>query len=256
MSRFERGRAIDSTGSARRGFLDEVAHRLREEGAVVAPYWPGWLWFRKLEVIMDEVIIMPHRWDLYTPSRLGGSELLGASNWDAVMFQIPLQLSEKLTRPEQQQEAEESDDVALVAASEATGVTVTERTWLPAKHARADGVADAAEAVLALAKVEPVETVHPSRDPDFRGVTFSVPSSALPLAVHAAASHGGSKLAGKCAFGLGNKDLDWATRTWTGHQGLGPGNKDLDTTADTFTKPLPATSFVTDHFDEDTEEAN
>eukprot|EP00854_Cymbomonas_tetramitiformis_P034011 gene34011-biopygen1931 len=87
--------------------------RLREEGAVVAPYWPGWLWFRKLEVIMDEVIIMPHRWDLYTPSRLGGSELLGASNWDAVMFQIPL--SEKLTRPEQQQEAEESDDVALVS---------------------------------------------------------------------------------------------------------------------------------------------
>ncbi|KAK3237561.1 hypothetical protein CYMTET_52376 [Cymbomonas tetramitiformis] len=41
------------------------------------------------------------------------------------------------------------------------------------------GIADTAEAVLPLAKVEPVKTVHPSPDPDFKGVTFSVPSRPL-----------------------------------------------------------------------------
>ncbi|KAK3250327.1 hypothetical protein CYMTET_40288 [Cymbomonas tetramitiformis] len=71
--------------------LDEVAHKLREEGAaatVVAPYWPGQSWFRELEALATEVVIMPRRRDLFTPSRLGGSELLGPSKWDAVMFFI------------------------------------------------------------------------------------------------------------------------------------------------------------------------
>ncbi len=71
--------------------LDEVAHKLREEGAattVVAPYWPGQSWFRELEALATEVVIMPRRRDLFTPSRLGGSELLGPSKWDAVMFYI------------------------------------------------------------------------------------------------------------------------------------------------------------------------
>ena len=72
--------------------LDEVAHKLREEGAaatVVAPYWPGQAWFRELEALSAEVVIMPRQRDLFTPSRLGGSVLLGASGWDAVMFHIP-----------------------------------------------------------------------------------------------------------------------------------------------------------------------
>ncbi|KAK3279806.1 hypothetical protein CYMTET_12326 [Cymbomonas tetramitiformis] len=62
--------------------LDEVAHKLREEGAVatvVAPYWPGQSWFRELEALATEVVIMPRRRDLFTPSRLGGSELLRPS---------------------------------------------------------------------------------------------------------------------------------------------------------------------------------
>ncbi|KAK3288433.1 hypothetical protein CYMTET_4090 [Cymbomonas tetramitiformis] len=66
--------------------LDEVAHKLREEGAaatVVAPYWPGQSWFRELEALATEVVIMPRRRDLFTPSRLGGSELLGPSNTTA-----------------------------------------------------------------------------------------------------------------------------------------------------------------------------
>ncbi|KAK3278968.1 hypothetical protein CYMTET_13127 [Cymbomonas tetramitiformis] len=40
------------------GLLDEVAHKLREEGAggtVVAPYWPGQSWFRELESLADEL---------------------------------------------------------------------------------------------------------------------------------------------------------------------------------------------------------
>ncbi|KAK3233094.1 hypothetical protein CYMTET_56579 [Cymbomonas tetramitiformis] len=71
--------------------LDEVAHKLREEGAaatVVAPYGPGQSWFRELEALATEVVIMPRRRDLFTPSRLGGSKLLGPSKWDAVMFFI------------------------------------------------------------------------------------------------------------------------------------------------------------------------
>ncbi|KAK3232857.1 hypothetical protein CYMTET_56809 [Cymbomonas tetramitiformis] len=42
--------------------LDEVAHKLREEGAaatVVAPYWLGQSWFRELEALATEVVIMP-----------------------------------------------------------------------------------------------------------------------------------------------------------------------------------------------------
>ncbi|KAK3246227.1 hypothetical protein CYMTET_44229 [Cymbomonas tetramitiformis] len=38
--------------------LDEVAHKLREEGCaatVVAPYWPGQMWFQQLEAMADEV---------------------------------------------------------------------------------------------------------------------------------------------------------------------------------------------------------
>ncbi|KAK3242073.1 hypothetical protein CYMTET_48217 [Cymbomonas tetramitiformis] len=39
-------------------FLDEVAHKLREEkcaATVVAPYWPGQMWFQQLEAMADEV---------------------------------------------------------------------------------------------------------------------------------------------------------------------------------------------------------
>ncbi|KAK3242772.1 hypothetical protein CYMTET_47546 [Cymbomonas tetramitiformis] len=42
------------------GLIDEVAHKLREEGAsatVVAPYWPGQSWFRELEALAAEVEI-------------------------------------------------------------------------------------------------------------------------------------------------------------------------------------------------------
>ncbi|KAK3273086.1 hypothetical protein CYMTET_18658 [Cymbomonas tetramitiformis] len=49
--------------------LDEVAHKLREEGAaatVVAPYWPGQSWFRELEALAAEVVIVPRRRDLFT----------------------------------------------------------------------------------------------------------------------------------------------------------------------------------------------
>ncbi|KAK3272605.1 hypothetical protein CYMTET_19112 [Cymbomonas tetramitiformis] len=45
-------------------------------------------WFRELEALATEVVIMPRRRDLFTPSRLGGSEILGPSKWDAVMFFI------------------------------------------------------------------------------------------------------------------------------------------------------------------------
>ncbi|KAK3289666.1 hypothetical protein CYMTET_2936 [Cymbomonas tetramitiformis] len=58
------------------GLLDEVAHKLREEGAaatVVAPYWPGQSWFRELEALAAEVVIVPRRTDLCTLSRLGGT---------------------------------------------------------------------------------------------------------------------------------------------------------------------------------------
>ncbi|KAK3266272.1 hypothetical protein CYMTET_25089 [Cymbomonas tetramitiformis] len=232
------------------GLLDEVAHKLGEEGAggmVVAPYRPGQSWFWVLEEIAEETVMLPRRRYLFAPSRLGGSELLGASSWDAIMFRILykgtmtdvagtgqyhiqyddedeewLQLSEELTRPERL-EAEENNDVApvdewtsalrecwreetvrlylamlldrggiratslqpylsainnyhedmgwpgpakgrsvsravkgmarlQVAASEATGVTVAERTWLPAKH-----VGTVHEAALTL---EPEDRDH------------------------------------------------------------------------------------------------
>ncbi|KAK3273536.1 hypothetical protein CYMTET_18226 [Cymbomonas tetramitiformis] len=71
--------------------LDEVAHKLREErcpATVVAPYWPGQMWFQQLEAMADEVVILPRSRDLFTPSRPGGSELLGASSWDGIMFRI------------------------------------------------------------------------------------------------------------------------------------------------------------------------
>ncbi|KAK3275261.1 hypothetical protein CYMTET_16597 [Cymbomonas tetramitiformis] len=42
-----------------------------------------------MEALAMEVVIMPRRWDFFTPSRLGGSELLGPSKWGAVMFSIP-----------------------------------------------------------------------------------------------------------------------------------------------------------------------
>ncbi|KAK3269988.1 hypothetical protein CYMTET_21591 [Cymbomonas tetramitiformis] len=71
--------------------LDEVVHKLREEGCaatVVAPYWPGQMWFQQLEAMADVVAILPRSRDLFTPSRLGGSELLGASSSDGIMFRI------------------------------------------------------------------------------------------------------------------------------------------------------------------------
>ncbi|KAK3232559.1 hypothetical protein CYMTET_57096 [Cymbomonas tetramitiformis] len=71
--------------------LDEVAHKLRggrRAATVVAPYWPGHMWFQQLEAMADEVVILPRSRDLFTPSRLGGSELLGASSWDGIMFRI------------------------------------------------------------------------------------------------------------------------------------------------------------------------
>ncbi|KAK3233369.1 hypothetical protein CYMTET_56327 [Cymbomonas tetramitiformis] len=41
--------------------LDEVAHKLREEkraATVVAPYWPGQMWFQQLEAMAEEVVIL------------------------------------------------------------------------------------------------------------------------------------------------------------------------------------------------------
>eukprot|EP00854_Cymbomonas_tetramitiformis_P000668 gene668-biopygen552 len=48
----------------------------------------GQSWFRELEALATEVVIVPRHKDLFTLSRLGGSELLGPSKWDAVMFFI------------------------------------------------------------------------------------------------------------------------------------------------------------------------
>ncbi len=56
---------------------------------MVAPYWPGQNWFQPLEALSEENVIMPRRRDFFTPSQLGGSELLRASGWDGVMFRIP-----------------------------------------------------------------------------------------------------------------------------------------------------------------------
>eukprot|EP00854_Cymbomonas_tetramitiformis_P018519 gene18519-biopygen19106 len=180
-----------------RELLDEVVHNVREEGArvtVVAPYWPGHSWFRELETIANEAcgalaVTQPvpatgTLLEVYTPldddwypgmvadiSATGPQHIQyndGNDEW--------LRLSEELTRLEQQQETEESDEVApmqeqalqesprsnygpkakkfkdicdsegwewlpasevtQVAASEAAGITMTERIWLPAKHVR------------------------------------------------------------------------------------------------------------------------
>lgn len=59
-----------------------MAYKLQEEGAatkVVAPYWLGQSWFRELDTLGEKVDIMPCRRDLFTPSRLAGSELLEPS---------------------------------------------------------------------------------------------------------------------------------------------------------------------------------
>eukprot|EP00854_Cymbomonas_tetramitiformis_P000738 gene737-biopygen615 len=48
----------------------------------------GQSWFRELEALTTGVVIMPRRRDLFTRSRLGGSELQGPSTWDAMMFFI------------------------------------------------------------------------------------------------------------------------------------------------------------------------
>ncbi|KAK3237548.1 hypothetical protein CYMTET_52382 [Cymbomonas tetramitiformis] len=56
---------------------------------MVAPRWPGQPWYRELEALASEVVFMPRRRDLFTPSRLRGSKSLGPSGWDAVMVRIP-----------------------------------------------------------------------------------------------------------------------------------------------------------------------
>ncbi|KAK3274679.1 hypothetical protein CYMTET_17148, partial [Cymbomonas tetramitiformis] len=54
--------------------LDEVAQKLWQEGAaatVVAPYWAGQSWFREVEALATEVVIMPRPRDVFTPSTPG-----------------------------------------------------------------------------------------------------------------------------------------------------------------------------------------
>ncbi|KAK3278933.1 hypothetical protein CYMTET_13156 [Cymbomonas tetramitiformis] len=83
--------------------LDEVAHKLREEkcaATVVAPYWPGQMWFQQLEAMADEVVILPRGRDLFTPSRLGGSELLGASAGQAPQAGLTSGLKVKVYWPQ------------------------------------------------------------------------------------------------------------------------------------------------------------
>ncbi|KAK3246580.1 hypothetical protein CYMTET_43889 [Cymbomonas tetramitiformis] len=83
--------------------LDEVAHKLREEkcaATVVAPYWPGQMWFQQLEAMADEVVILPRGRDLFTPSRLGGSELLGASAGQAPQAGLASGLKVKVYWPQ------------------------------------------------------------------------------------------------------------------------------------------------------------
>eukprot|EP00854_Cymbomonas_tetramitiformis_P015972 gene15972-biopygen16470 len=46
------------------------------------------MWFQQLEAVANELVILPRGRDLFTPGRLGGSELLGASKWDGLMFRI------------------------------------------------------------------------------------------------------------------------------------------------------------------------
>ncbi|KAK3266107.1 hypothetical protein CYMTET_25242 [Cymbomonas tetramitiformis] len=79
-----------SIGSTCHGsLLDEVANKLRDEwraATVVAPSWTGQMWFHQLEALADEVVILPRCNDLLTPSRLGGSELFGASSRDGIIF--------------------------------------------------------------------------------------------------------------------------------------------------------------------------
>ncbi|KAK3240314.1 hypothetical protein CYMTET_49837 [Cymbomonas tetramitiformis] len=78
---------------------------------------------------------MPQLFDLqhfFAPSRLGGSELLGPSSWDAVMFHVCkyddgqdewLLLSKELTRSmKRQQVDDEPDEVQLVSAHRCCGI--------------------------------------------------------------------------------------------------------------------------------------
>ncbi|KAK3287031.1 hypothetical protein CYMTET_5441 [Cymbomonas tetramitiformis] len=78
------GQSRNGTGTRWTG----CGRKVRCAATVVAPYWPGQMWFQQLEALADEVVIVPRCRDLFTPSRLGGSELLGASKWDGVMFRI------------------------------------------------------------------------------------------------------------------------------------------------------------------------
>ncbi|KAK3284270.1 hypothetical protein CYMTET_8071 [Cymbomonas tetramitiformis] len=131
------------------GLSDEVARKLREEGAggtVVVPYWSGQSWFREPEAIAKEVVMLPRRRDLFAPSRLDGSELLawpvpaeGARlevSWPlddewykGTVTDVAgtgqhhiqyddgdkewLQLSEELTRPERQEVEEDNDGAPM-----------------------------------------------------------------------------------------------------------------------------------------------
>eukprot|EP00854_Cymbomonas_tetramitiformis_P009374 gene9374-biopygen9564 len=77
--------------------LDKVAHKLWKQwcaATAVAPYWPGQMWLQQREALSKEITILPHRRDLFTPSRLGGSELLGPSSRDSVVLHISSSRSE------------------------------------------------------------------------------------------------------------------------------------------------------------------
>ncbi|KAK3277631.1 hypothetical protein CYMTET_14377 [Cymbomonas tetramitiformis] len=115
------------------GLLDEVAHKLREEGAggtVVAPYWPGQSWFREPEAIADEagiasaasqpVLAKGARLEVYWPlddDWCGGTVTkVSDTGQHHIQYEYGDEkwrlLSEELTCPEQQQVTEENDDVA------------------------------------------------------------------------------------------------------------------------------------------------
>ncbi|KAK3266108.1 hypothetical protein CYMTET_25243 [Cymbomonas tetramitiformis] len=70
---------------------DSAAYSWLEEGEWHDPGCEGadsaaYSWLEELEALADEVVILPRCNDLLTPSRLGGSELFGASSRDGIIF--------------------------------------------------------------------------------------------------------------------------------------------------------------------------
>ena len=72
--------------------LDQVAQKLRAEGAaatVVAPYWVEETWFHELQQLSNEMLLWPAASDLFLPGWRGSSEVVGPPSWSVVIFRVP-----------------------------------------------------------------------------------------------------------------------------------------------------------------------